>query len=131
MMAAGLWIAPSLYEQVLRKIGEQSFIQELMCRHRGSLMLHLPVRNKKELPWRETCPDGCVCPVKAFFGTYTRACEAADNLLFSVGKMKTVDATCRAAPYGKLTPEALYIHSSGLPNLPAIPENFLPFLPRF
>jgi DNA phosphorothioation-associated putative methyltransferase len=58
--------------------------------------------------------------VKAFFGTYTRACAAADDLLFSAGKLETIDAACRQAPYGKLTPEALYVHITGLQTLSPI-----------
>ena len=58
--------------------------------------------------------------VKAFFGTYTRACEMADRLLFSVGNLAAIDAACKAATCGKLTPEALYVHLTGLPHLPSI-----------
>jgi len=55
--------------------------------------------------------------VRTFFGSYRAACVEADRLLFSAGNSAGVDAACRAADVGKLTPEALYIHASGLHTL--------------
>ena len=58
--------------------------------------------------------------VRAFFSTYSRACTAADALLFSAGNRQAVDQACRTAPVGKLTPGALYIHTAALSHLPPI-----------
>ena len=58
--------------------------------------------------------------VKAFFGTYVRACERADELLFSAGRTEAINAACAAATCGKLTPEALYVHTAGIDRLPPI-----------
>ena len=60
------------------------------------------------------------CDVKAFCGTYAEACRRADELLYSAGNTATVNAACGAAPFGKLTHDALYIHNSGLSALPPI-----------
>jgi DNA phosphorothioation-associated putative methyltransferase len=49
--------------------------------------------------------------VRAFFSTYSRACDTADKLLFSAGDSRKVDEACRTSPVGKLTPAALYIHA--------------------
>ncbi|HQU45396.1 MAG TPA: DNA phosphorothioation-associated putative methyltransferase [Pirellulales bacterium] len=56
----------------------------------------------------------------AFFGTYSRACERADELLFSTGDTEAVNAACAAAPCGKLTVEALYVHTAAIGHLPPI-----------
>lgn len=56
--------------------------------------------------------------VKAFFGSYAAACKSADALLFSLGSASAIDTACRAAGVGKLMPTALYVHTSGLPELP-------------
>lgn len=53
--------------------------------------------------------------VKAFFGSYKRACAEADELLFSLGRPGVVDTACAQSPIGKLTPSALYVHESALP----------------
>ena len=58
--------------------------------------------------------------VRAFFGTYKKACQQADALLFSAGSMKAVSAACETAEVGKLLPEALYVHHTALPRLPAL-----------
>lgn len=50
--------------------------------------------------------------VKSFFSSYSRACELADALLFSVGDRSVIDEACRASEIGKLTPDALYVHES-------------------
>jgi len=58
--------------------------------------------------------------VRAFCSTYKRACEMADQLLYSAGNQDIIDQACREAKVGKLTPTALYIHKSALPQLPQI-----------
>jgi DNA phosphorothioation-associated putative methyltransferase len=58
--------------------------------------------------------------VRAFFGTYSRACEEADGLLFSAGDLSAIDIACETSPIGKLTPTALYVHVSALGRLPAV-----------
>ena len=55
--------------------------------------------------------------VRAFFGSYKRACAKADELLFSLGRPEVVDTACRQSPIGKLTPSALYVHESALPAI--------------
>jgi DNA phosphorothioation-associated putative methyltransferase len=57
--------------------------------------------------------------VKALFPSYAQACKQADALLFSVGRTEEVNAACSAAPIGKKTPEALYVHVSAVDRLPA------------
>tara|TARA_B100000315_G_scaffold183244_1_gene172151 strand:- start:7178 stop:8548 length:1371 start_codon:yes stop_codon:yes gene_type:complete len=58
--------------------------------------------------------------VRAFCSNYKRACELADELLFSAGDLATIDKACREAVVGKLTPTALYVHISAIPYLPPI-----------
>ena len=56
--------------------------------------------------------------IRAFFGTYRRACERADTLLYSAGDQKTISLACAQAEVGKLLPDALYVHHSALSKLP-------------
>lgn len=58
--------------------------------------------------------------VRAFFGTYARACQQADRLLFSSGNLAAVSTACETSSVGKLTPTALYVHVSAVEALPAI-----------
>ncbi len=58
--------------------------------------------------------------IKSFFTSYKCACELADDLLFSVGDKEQRNQALRASPVGKHTPNALYVHESGLRHLPPI-----------
>ena len=58
--------------------------------------------------------------VRAFFGTYKKACMQADALLYSASDLRAVSAACERAAVGKLLPDALYVHYSALPHLPAL-----------
>lgn len=53
--------------------------------------------------------------VKAFFGTYKRACAEADRVLMTMGEGAARDAELAASKIGKLLPNALYLHISALP----------------
>src|SRR5438105_3181090 len=52
--------------------------------------------------------------MRAFFGTYTRACSQADELLFKAGDPSAIDEACKRSPVGKLLPDDLYVHRSAL-----------------
>lgn len=58
--------------------------------------------------------------VRAFCGSYKRACLQADALLYSAGNPRTISAACTRAPIGKLLPEALYLHHTAISQLPAV-----------
>lgn len=58
--------------------------------------------------------------VRAFYSTYTRACELADKLLFSAGDTSVISSSCRESSVGKLTPGSLYVHMSAIPLLPPV-----------
>jgi DNA phosphorothioation-associated putative methyltransferase len=55
--------------------------------------------------------------MKAFFGTYTRACAEADALLFQAGDAAAIDAACKRSAVGKLLPDDLYVHREALDSL--------------
>ena len=55
--------------------------------------------------------------MKAFFGTYTKACVEADALLFKTGQEGAIDEACKRAAVGKLLPDDLYVHRSALDSL--------------
>src|SRR5690242_150992 len=55
--------------------------------------------------------------MRAFFGTYARACQRADELLFRAGDAAAIDEACWRSPVGKLLPDDLYVHRSALDYL--------------
>ena len=46
--------------------------------------------------------------------------EKADRLLFAAGRNDAIDLASRASTVGKLTPAALYVHTSTVGRLPAV-----------
>ncbi len=58
--------------------------------------------------------------VRAFFGSYKKACHKADELLLALGDSEAVDRCCKEFGRGKLLPDALYIHVSLEPKLPLL-----------
>jgi DNA phosphorothioation-associated putative methyltransferase len=84
------------------------------------LLVYLALERFNGRPLFSALPRELQRDIKAFFGTYTHACNIADELLFSAGNMETINTVCKEAPCGKLTHEALYVHISGLPQLPPL-----------
>ncbi len=58
--------------------------------------------------------------VKAFFGSYTAACAAADDILFSLGRSERLEEAYDISPIGKLMPTSLYVHTDAIAELPIL-----------
>jgi DNA phosphorothioation-associated putative methyltransferase len=84
------------------------------------LLVYLALSRFDGRPRFSNLPHDLQLDVRAFFSTYRRACDRADELLFSAGNLQTIDEACRAAPVGKRTPSAFYVHISALPSLPPV-----------
>ncbi len=100
-------------------LGEERWAQ---LRERGAndLLVDLALARFGQRPRFAALPPVLQRDVKGLFGTYARACEAADRLLQSVGDREMIERACREAACGKLTREALYVHQSGLASLPPV-----------
>ncbi len=70
------------------------------------------------------CPELSQLPLllrhdmNSFFSNFSEARSEAHRLLFSVGKMDLIDCSCQNANFGKLLPDALYVHASTINMLP-------------
>ena len=84
------------------------------------LLIYLGLVRFSGRPKASDLPLDLKLDVKAFFGTYKRACQQADALLFSAGDPSAIGAACKQSPVGKATPPALYIHVSALGRLPPV-----------
>jgi hypothetical protein len=65
-------------------------------------------------------PEDLRYDVRDLFGNYKAACQQADELLFAAGNAKAINLACRSLLVGKLTPEALYVHTTALGSLPPV-----------
>jgi DNA phosphorothioation-associated putative methyltransferase len=81
------------------------------------LLVYLALGRFGRRPPMTALPIGLQRDIRAFFGSYTKACRQADDLLFRAGNAEAVDEACRQSAIGKLLPNALYVHRSALESL--------------
>lgn len=58
--------------------------------------------------------------IKEFFASLKKGNEFAEFLLFGLGEDGTIPTACRRAPFGKLLPDALYVHTDYIDRLPLV-----------
>jgi DNA phosphorothioation-associated putative methyltransferase len=79
------------------------------------LLVHLALQKFGGRPSFGDLPEVMQLDVRGLFSSYRRACDLADELLFSVGDPEQVSRACAESPVGKITYEALYLHVDALP----------------
>lgn len=103
---------------VLKKVTGEAHWESVRERRTEDLLVYIALSRFRGRPRLGTLPMSLQRDVRAFFGTYTKACVAADELLFALGDATARRRACRESPVGKLTPTALYIHRSALERMP-------------
>jgi DNA phosphorothioation-associated putative methyltransferase len=86
-------------------------------RRREDILVYLALARFRKRPALSQLPLPLQRDMKAFFGTYSRACAEADELLFKAGDAAAVDEACKRTMVGKLLPDDLYVHRSALDAL--------------
>jgi len=81
------------------------------------LMVYLALARFRKRPPLGQLPRTLQRDMRAFFGTYTKACANADALLFKAGEEGAIDEACKRSALGKLLPDDLYVHRSVLDSL--------------
>jgi DNA phosphorothioation-associated putative methyltransferase len=107
------------YALIRRVTGAEQW--DRICEQRSQdLLIYLALSRFGGRPRFSELHESVRLDVKAFFATYSRACQAADELLFSAGKSDVIQQACRMSPVGKQTADALYVHTSALSYLPPV-----------
>jgi len=81
------------------------------------MLVYLALARFRKRPKFSFLPQTLQRDIRAFFGTYIRACAQGDDLLFQVGSAERIDEACKRSPIGKLLPDALYVHRTALDYL--------------
>jgi DNA phosphorothioation-associated putative methyltransferase len=81
------------------------------------LLVYLALSRFRKRPTLTQLPRILQADMRAFFGTYAKACRRADELLFQAGDADAIDAACKRSSVGKLLPEDLYVHRRALDSL--------------
>ncbi len=93
---------------------------EIRRQRTDDLLVYLALARFRKRPPISKLPPTLRRDIRDFFGTYKRACERADALLFTAGDAAAIDAACRRSTLGKLLPNAIYVHRCALDRLEPI-----------
>lgn len=116
-LIAGFGSVPKAFRAVRTVLADEAW-EDTENARRDDLLVFLALERFGKRPRFSDLPLEIQYDIRAFWGAYTRACEEADELLFSLGDPDLVKESCDSASVGKVTPEALYIHRAGLELLP-------------
>lgn len=89
-------------------------------RRREDLLVYLALGRFRKRPAISYLPLTLQRDIRAFFGSYTKACGEADELLFKTGDATAIDEACKRSAVGKLLPDDLYVHRDALNSLEPI-----------
>ncbi len=106
--------------QLIRRVTSDEHWMQVTAARRDDLLVYIGLSRFGRRPRVSQLPVTLARDIKALFGSYQEACTQADRLLFAAGKTDLIDLAACSSPVGKLTPTALYVHRSALPNLPRL-----------
>jgi DNA phosphorothioation-associated putative methyltransferase len=106
--------------EVVRRATDSGYWTQVRDDRAQDLLVYLALARFSGRPIFSKLPHDIQLDVRAFFSTYTQACADADRALFAVGSMQLIDKACCDSRVGKLTPNALYVHRTGLQHLPSL-----------
>jgi DNA phosphorothioation-associated putative methyltransferase len=86
-------------------------------RRKNDLAVALAMDTFYGRPRLNDLPASTVADIRTFFGTYRTACTTAEKLLIAAGKPELIKRAVSSSRTGKLTPTALYVHTSALDRL--------------
>jgi DNA phosphorothioation-associated putative methyltransferase len=102
---------------LVRRVTGNDDWEAIRRRRMEDLLVYLALARFGKRPPLACLPRPLRWDLRAFFGTYARACRQADDLLFQAGDSTAIDAACARSPVGKLLPDDLYVHHSALAAL--------------
>jgi DNA phosphorothioation-associated putative methyltransferase len=102
---------------VIQRITDAGTWDAIATRRREDILVYLALARFRKRPPISLLPGTLQRDMKAFFGTYTKACAEADALLFRAGDSAAIDEACKQATVGKLLPDDLYVHRDALDSL--------------
>ena len=106
--------------RIIQQVTGSEQWEKIRAERSQDVLIYLALYRFGRRPSFSKLPRDLQLDVRSFFGNYHNACELADNLLFSAGRIDVVSKACHASPVGKLLPDALYVHSSALSLLPSV-----------
>lgn len=110
---------PRAFQAIRNATGKHPW-REIRNQRKADLLVYLAMQRFRKRPKYSALPLELRNDIRAFYGSYSTACKEADRLLFSAGQAELVIHACKEAPFGKLTPAALYFHQTGITRMPPV-----------
>ena len=104
--------------RALQSVSEHGAWDRVRAERTQDLLVFVALSRFDGRPKFSELPLALQYDIKAFFGTYTAACAAADEHLFSLGRPEGLEEACGTSPIGKVMPRALYVHVDSVAELP-------------
>lgn len=105
---------------IIRRAYKTEFWSELRKSRTEDLILYLALSKFSDRPKFSHLPNNIQLDVKSFFGTYNKACSAADDMLYKTADLNIIREASKSLTFGKVTHDAVYIHASEIDKLPLI-----------
>jgi DNA phosphorothioation-associated putative methyltransferase len=102
---------------LVRRVTGEAEWEAIRQRRTEDLLVYMALARFGKRPALSQLPRGLRADIRAFFGTYAKACRQADDLLFQAGDASAIDEACRRSPVGKLLPDDLYVHHDAVEKL--------------
>lgn len=102
---------------LIRRVTGPDEWESIRQKRSEDLLVYLALANFRKRPRFSKYPLDLQRDIRAFFGTFKRACDQADELLFRVGDADAIDEACQRAGVGRLVDNGLLIHRTALDEL--------------
>ncbi len=102
---------------LIRRVTGTNGWEEIREKRSEDLLVFLALANFQKRPRFSEYPLDLQRDIRAFFGSFRRACQLADALLFRVGDADDIDQACQRAAVGRLVDNGLLIHQTALEEL--------------
>lgn len=106
--------SPRRWARICERLFEGFKLEDFRARASQDLLVYIALSRFHRRPRFGTLPQSLQWDIRDFFGSYQRACELGDAVLFKAGVADDINAACETSKVGKLLPRALYVHVSAL-----------------
>ena len=94
---------------LIRRVTSEDDWEEVRGQRSEDLLVYLALANFGKRPKLSQLSQKVQRDVRAFFGSYKRACGEADALMYRAGDPDEIDAACARSKVGRLCPNSLWI----------------------
>ncbi|QDT51701.1 hypothetical protein Pan258_57930 [Symmachiella dynata] len=105
---------------LIKKVTGEEDWESIHTARVDDLTVYIALAKFTRRPKQSQLPKRTQRDIKAFFGSYKKACNVADDILFQAGNADAINKACSESQVGRLTPNALWLHRDAVPFLSPI-----------